>query len=128
MVSLQSAWTNRPVRTALRWQAVLTGIAMLVAGYVAGVHGAISAALGGAISMAAALLFASIAVEQRGRTADSVLFTAFKAEGARIVFIVVALWLALAAYRHVMPVVLIGTFVPTVLVSSLAFFVGDRQH
>ncbi|HVY08287.1 MAG TPA: ATP synthase subunit I [Burkholderiales bacterium] len=128
MLSLHSAWTNRPVRTALRWQAALTGIAVLLAAYLAGVHGAVSAGLGGAISMAAAFLFASIAVERRGRTADSVLLTAFKAEGARIVFIVVALWLALAAYKNVMAVILIGTFVPTVLVSSMAFFVADRQH
>ncbi|HEX4985908.1 MAG TPA: ATP synthase subunit I [Burkholderiales bacterium] len=129
MISLSSAWTNnRPVRTVLRWQAVLTGIAAIAAACLGGVHAAVSAVLGGTISMAAGLLFAAIAVERRGRSADSVLMTAFKAEGAKIAFIVAALWLALAAYKNVVATVLIGAFIPTVLVSSLALFVGNRQH
>ena len=78
--------------------------------------------------MAAGLLFAAIAVERRGRSADSVLITAFKAEGAKIVFIVAALWLALVMYRNVIAVVLIGTFVATVLISSMQFFVGDKRN
>lgn len=77
--------------------------------------------------MAAGLLFASIATIRRGRNAGEVLLTAFKAEGVKIVFIVVALWLVLATYRNVVAVVLIGTFIATTLVSSLALFIRDRR-
>ena len=128
MLSLQSAWANRPARTVLRWQAILTGIAVLLGAYFAGLHGVISAGAGGAISMAAAVLFASIASVRRGISADDVLITAFKAEGAKLVFIVIALWLVMAAYKNVVPVFLIGTFIATVLVSSMAFFVGDKRN
>jgi F0F1-type ATP synthase assembly protein I len=128
MLSLQSAWANRPLRAVLRWQAILTGIAAVLGAYFAGMHGVISAMAGGAISIVAAVLFASIASVRRGISADDVLITAFKAEGAKLVFIVIALWLVMAAYKNVVHVFLIGTFIATVLVSSMAFFVGDKRN
>jgi F0F1-type ATP synthase assembly protein I len=128
MLSLQSAWANRPVRAVLRWQAMLTGIAAALGAYFAGLHGVISAMAGGAISIVAAVLFASIASVRRGISADDVLITAFKAEGAKLVFIVIALWLVMATYKNVVHVFLIGTFIVTVLVSSMAFFVGDKRN
>ena len=127
MVSLRSAWAGRPVRTVLLWQAVLTATAASLAAYIVGPHGALSAILGGAISMGAGLLFAAIAIVRRGINAGDVLLTAFKAEGAKLVFIVVALWLVLAAYRNAVAVVLIGTFIATTLVSSMALFIRERR-
>ena len=112
----------------LRWQAILTGVAAVLGAYFAGKHGVISALVGGGISMAAAVLFASIASVRRGISADDVLITAFKAEGAKLVFIVIALWLVMASYKNVVHVFLIGTFIATVLVSSMAFFVGDKRN
>ena len=127
MVSLQSAWTRRPVRIVLLWQALATAAAMALAAALAGLHGLISAGLGGAISMAAGVLFALIATARRGRSAEDVLLTALKAEGAKIVFMIAALWLVMAAYRNVVAVVFIGTFIATVLVSSMAFFIGEKR-
>lgn len=101
---------------------------MAVAAYFAGIHGAVSAGLGGVISMASGLLFAVIATVHKGRTADDVLITAFRAEAAKVVFIVLTLWLVLSAYRNVVAVIFIGTFVATILVSSMAFFVSDRRE
>lgn len=101
--------------------------AMVFAAYLAGIHGAVSAGLGGAISMASGLLFALIATVRRDRTADDVLVTAFRAEAVKIVFIVLTLWLVLSAYRNVIAVIFIGTFVATIVVSSMAFFISDRQ-
>ena len=100
MASLRSAWSGRRVRTILLWQALLTGAAAALAAWLTGTHGAVSAVLGGAISMVAGLLFASIATVRRGSNAGDVLITALKAEGAKILFIVVALWVVLAAYRN----------------------------
>ena len=79
------------------------------------------------ISMASGLLFAVIATVHKGRTADDVLVTAFKAEAAKIVFIVLTLWLVLSAYRNVAAIIFIGTFVATIVISSMAFFISDRQ-
>jgi len=122
------ASVGRPVRSVLRWQGLLTAAVMVVAVYFAGIRGAVSAGLGGAISMASALLFAAIAAVRKGRTADDVLVTAFRAEAVKIVFIVLTLWLVLSAYRNVVAVIFIGTFVATILVSSMAFFVSDRRE
>jgi hypothetical protein len=41
---------------------------------------------------------------------------------------VATLWLVLALYGKVVAVALIGTFVATTVVSSLAFFVSNRQQ
>jgi len=122
------ASVGRPVRSVLRWQGLLTAAVMALAAHFAGIHGAVSAGLGGAISMASGLLFALIATVHKGRTADDVLVTAFRAEAAKIVFIVLTLWLVLSAYRNVVAVIFIGTFVATILVSSMAFFVSDRRE
>lgn len=77
--------------------------------------------------MAAGLLFASIATVRRGRSAGDVLVTALKAEGAKLLFIVVALGLVMMAYRNAVVAVLIGTFIATILISSMAFFVGNKR-
>jgi ATP synthase protein I len=122
------AQVGRPVRIVLGWQGLLTAAAGALAAYFAGIHGAVSAGLGGAIGMAAALLFAAVTAARRGRNAEEVLATAFKAEAVKIVFIVAALWLVLALYGKVVAVALIGTFVATTVVSSLAFFVSNRQQ
>lgn len=122
-----AAWSSRPVRKVLLWQALLTGAAVSIAAYFTGIHGAFSAALGGAISIAAGLLFAAMAKVRRGANAGDVLLTAFKAEGAKVIFIVVALWVVLAAYRNAVAVVLIATFIATILASSMALFVRDRR-
>ena len=115
------------MRTSLLWQAFITGAVAVVAACLTGSHGALSATLGGGISMVAGLLFASIATQRPGANVGEVLLTAFKAEGAKIAFIVLGLWLVLATYRNAVAVVLIGTFIATTLVSSMALFIRDRR-
>ncbi|HEV8646238.1 MAG TPA: ATP synthase subunit I [Burkholderiales bacterium] len=122
------ASAGRPARTVLWWQGLLTAAALALAAYFAGIHGVVSAGLGGVISMASGLLFAAIATVRKGRTVDDVLLTAFKAEAAKIVFIVLALWLVMATYKNVVAVIFIGTFIATISVSSMAFFVSDRRE
>ncbi len=125
---LASAFAGRPVRTVLRWQGLLTAAALALAAYFAGIHGVVSAGLGGMVSMASWLLFAAIATVRKGRTVEDVLLSAFKAEAAKIVFIVLALWLVMATYENVVAGIFIGTFIATIAVSSMAFFVSDRQE
>ena len=122
---------TRPIRTVLRWQIIVTALAAAVAGAVAGVPGAVSALLGGGVNLAAGFAYAFLLGLGLGSTpvpgAGTTLIALFRAEAGKVVVIVVGLWLALTSYRDVVPAAVIATFVMTVIVFSMAFFVGDQQ-
>ena len=115
-----------PLRTVLRWQLVATAALTLLAGVLAGAHGAISAALGGAVSVGAGWASAKVASGRRSDSAGGVLVTALTAEGVKLGVIVVLLWLVLAFYPGVVVMAFLGSFMATVLIFSMAFFV--REH
>lgn len=126
MLSIKS----RPIRAALRWQALATATGVLLAAWFAGRHGALSAALGGAVNMVASLVFAAVADLGRPRrsppgTAGGVVVRALRAEAAKIGAIVVLLWAVFATYEALVAGAFIATFVVTVVISSMAFFAGD---
>ena len=116
---------SRPVATVLRWQLAATAAAALVALWLAGVHGAVSAALGGLVSMAAGLSAAFVAARGNAKSAGGVLLAALRAEGVKIALIVILLWLVFATYQDVVAVALIASFLATVLIFAMAFFVRD---
>lgn len=116
---------RKPIRTVLRWQIIATAVVTLAGGILAGVDGALSAALGGAVSICAGLASAVVASKGRAHTAGEVLVGALMAEGVKIGLIVLLLWLVLATYKGVVGTVLFGSFIATVLVFGLAFFVRD---
>lgn len=115
-----------PLRTVLRWQLVATAALTLLAGVLAGAHGAVSAALGGAVSVGAGWASAKVASGRRSDSAGGVLVTALTAEGVKLGVIVVLLWLVLAFYPGVVVMAFLGSFMATVLIFSMAFFV--REH
>lgn len=120
-----------PLRTVLRWQLVATAALTILAGVLAGAHGAVSAALGGAVSVGAGWASARVASGKLGRKSDSaggVLITALTAEGVKLGVIVVLLWLVLAFYPDVVATAFLGSFVATVLIFSMAFFVREHNH
>jgi ATP synthase protein I len=116
---------RRPIRTVLRWQLVATAALTLAGGLLAGVDGALSAALGGAVSVCAGWVSAVVAAKGKAQSAGEVLFGALRAEAVKIGLIVLLLWLVLATYDSVVPLALIGSFVTTVLIFTLAFFVRE---
>jgi ATP synthase protein I len=116
---------GKPVRTAVIWQASATAVLALVAGWAAGVNGALSAVLGGMVSMLSGVAATLIATRRTADSAGGVLLTAARAEGVRVVLIVVLLWLVMATYREVIHVAFIGAFAVTLLLFSAAFFVRD---
>lgn len=118
---------NRPIRTVLLWQTIVTAVAAFIAGYFAGVHGAISAVLGGVVSIAAGVAFAIIASLGRARSAAGALFAALRAEGVRVLVIVALLWIVFATYKELVALAFIATFIVTVVIFSMAFFVRDQQ-
>ena len=116
---------RRPIRTVLRWQLIATAALTLAGGLLAGVDGALSAALGGAVSVCAGWVSAVVASRGKTQSAGDVLFGALRAEAVKIGLIVLLLWLVLATYDNVVPLALIGSFIATVLIFTMAFFVRE---
>lgn len=119
----------RKFRPVIGLQVLATIIIASVAAWLAGIHGAISALLGGLISIVAGLVFVLLAAksaEAKGRSAGEVLFAALKAEAAKLFLAGLLLWLALALYQNVVVVGLLGSFVVSILIFSMALFAGDE--
>lgn len=116
---------QRPIRTVLRWQLLVTVALALAAGILAGAEGALSATLGGAVSICAGGAAAVVASIGRARSAGEVLIGALVAEGVKIGLIVLLLWLVLATYEGVVIGAFFGSFFATVLIFGMAFFVRE---
>ena len=116
---------SKPLRTVLRWQLYATVAIALVAGVVAGVHGAVSAMLGGLVSWAAGVVFALLVSGGRVRTAGETLRILLRAEASKIMLMIFLLWLVLTAYKEVVPVMFFAAFIVSVLVSQAAMLVRE---
>jgi ATP synthase protein I len=117
---------SKAIRTVLRWQLVATAALALIAGLVAGRHGALSAVLGGLVSFAAGLGFAGAASMSGSGSAGSVVIAALRAEAIKIVLIVLLLWLVMTTYKNIVVIAFFGTFiVATVLFSAAALVRED---
>ena len=96
-----------------------------MAGLVAGGHGAVSAAAGGLISVCAGLTAAWVASRTRAKSAGGVLVGALAAEAVKIVLAVLLVWQVLLSYGEVVVGALILSFIVTMLIFAMAFFVRD---
>ena len=117
---------GKPLRTVLRWQLYASAASMLIAGIWVGPHGALSALLGGLINIAAGTVFGWVAAHSRKRTPAEALLALIRAEAAKVVLIVLQLWVVLVNYKQLVPAPFFGTFILTVIFFSMAFFVRDR--
>jgi len=118
---------RKPIRTVLRWQLIATAVLALAGGIMAGADGALSALLGGGVSVIAGGASAAVAAMGKGQSAGEVLIGALLAEGVKIGLLVMLLWLVLATYRSVVAPAFFGSFVTTVLIFGMAFFVSDKD-
>jgi ATP synthase protein I len=116
---------SKPIRTVLRWQVYATLLLAVGAGLWSGFHGAISAVLGGAINQIADLAFALLVSGGGIRTAGNTLRTLFRAEGVRVLLIVVLLGGVLTSYKDVVHPALFLSFVVSVLVFRMAILVKE---
>jgi ATP synthase protein I len=116
---------RRPIRTVLIWQFTATAVMTLAAAWLDGRHGAISAAAGGAVSIVAGVASAFLASLSNTKSAAGVLVGALRAEAAKIGLALLLLWLVLANYPDAAVGVLLGAFVVTMLIFSMAFFVRE---
>jgi ATP synthase protein I len=118
---------SKAIRTVFRWQACATTAMTALAGFLWGIHAGVSALLGGLVSMAAGAVFAIVAYSGRGKSAGSVLRVALRAEAAKIIAVVLLLWLVLATYKEVVALGFLGAFVVTVVIFSAAITVRDAE-
>ena len=116
---------GKPIVTVLKWQVAATAVLILAGGVMAGTHGAASAAAGGGVSIVAGLASALVAVLGKGNSAGGVLVGALRAEVVKIGLALLLLWLVLTNYPQAAVGVLLGTFVVTMLIFSMAFFVRE---
>lgn len=111
----------------LRWQLLATAALTILAGVLAGAHGAMSAALGGAVSLCAGGASAVVASWGNAQSATSVVGGALRAEGVKVALVVGLLWLVLATYENVVVLAFFGSFFATILIFAMAFFVREYE-
>ena len=116
---------RKPILTVLKWQVAATALFTLAAGLISGEHGAASAALGGAVSIVAGVASALTAVLGKANSAGGVLVGALRAETVKIGLALLLLWLVLSNYPQAAVGILLGSFVVTMLIFSMAFFVRE---
>ena len=117
---------NRAFRLTMAWQMAASAAVATVAGVVAGRPGFLSALLGGGIGVVGVLVFALVSHRGLGSSSSAVR-VALRAEGAKVLAIVVLLWLAFVVYRDMVVLAFMGAFVVSVLLSGLAFAVSGDQ-
>lgn len=117
---------SKPIRTVLVWQVIATVALTLLSGWLEGGHGALSAALGGAVGVVAGLGFALMVQRGRDKSAGGTLVTALQAESVKIGLSVFLLLMVLKSYEDVIAPACVGSFILSILIFSMAFFVRDN--
>lgn len=113
------------MRKALLWQVFATAALGLLAWLLAGMHGAVSAVLGGVTNQVADLAFALLASGGRFRTAGGTLRVLFRAEAARIVLIVFQMGWVLMSYKDIVHAAFFMSFAVSVVVFRMAILIKE---
>ena len=116
---------KKPVLKVLKWQLAATVALALLGALFAGGHGAASALAGGLISITAGLAAAMVASMGNAKSAGGIVLGALRAEAVKIGLAMLLLWLVLVTYSQAVVGALIGTFVVTLLIFAMAFFVRE---
>jgi ATP synthase protein I len=124
---LMSSWiTIKPLQTVLHWQLLSTVIITVGLAVCCSTEVAVSAALGGMISVLSSAVFAVIVSRHQGYTAGGTIRTALRAEAVKITLIVLLLWMVFKMYEDVNASAFIGVFILTVIMHSMALFVSEK--
>ena len=122
---MKSPLSTAPIRNVLKWQALATLAIAVIGGLWAGVHGALSAVLGGIVNISACVVFALVVAMSRPSSAGATVATLFRAEAGKILVIVLQLWFVLTSYKDIVLAAFFAAFVITVLLFRMALFVRD---
>lgn len=113
-------------RRTIIWQAATSMLMAILSGWFAGLHGVVSATLGGGIGIAGVLVFALFSRRSNGDSRNTMRMV-LRAEAAKVSAVVVLLWLVFVAYHGMVVLAFLGAFVVSVLLSGLAFAVSGDQ-
>ncbi len=116
---------NRPLKIVLQLQLLVTSIVAVVIWLFLDIQSAVSAVLGGAVSVISLAAFAMIVSRHKGYTAEGTIRTALRAEAVKIILTVSLLWIVFKNYEDVNAFTFIGAFILNVLVYSMALLVSD---
>jgi ATP synthase protein I len=116
---------NGPLSFVLRVQLFLTLVVAIIFVFLSDLQGAVSAVLGGMVSLISSAAFAIIISHHQGYTAGAAIRTAIRAEIVKVSLIVMLLWVVFKNFVDVNAFAFIGTFILTVLVHSMALFISD---
>jgi len=126
VIRRRSFLTGRPMRWAFALQIIVTVLAASLSAWFAGLHGGVSAGLGGLVSLLAGLAYAGVASVYPPVSPMAALLGLLRAEAVKIVVFVTAIWLVLKFYGALLPLAFFATFAVTVLVFSAAALFRDH--
>jgi len=118
----------RPIRVVLTWQLIATSALTLLGALLWGRDGALSAALGGAINLAAGWVYGWRVSLGEARTAGEALATMFRAWGIKLLLIVVGLVTVLSIYKGIVHAAFFITFALTVGLFAAAIAVDETKQ
>lgn len=117
----------RPIRIVLSWQLIATVVLTLLGALLWGRDGAASAALGGAINLAAGWVYGWRVSRREARTAGEALVVLFGAWGVKLCLIIAGLLLVLSLYRDIVHAAFFITFAITVGLFAAAIAVDEAK-
>ena len=117
---------SRQIRVVLTYQAIVTRSIALVVSGLGGVHWGVSSLLGGLVSLLGGVTYGAMLSRVGKGSAEEALIAMMRAESAKILVIVLLLWLVFASYEEVFGAGFIGTFAITTLIFSFAVFIRDK--
>ena len=117
---------SKQIRTVLEYQVIVTISIAMIIGSIGGAHWGVSALLGGFVSLLGGVTYGLLLSRVGKGPAENALVSMMRAELAKIVVIVLLLWLILAGYDKIFGAGFIGTFIITTLIFSLAVFIRDK--
>ena len=126
MLQLRGWQMSKQIRTVLGYQVIVTISIAVIIGSIGGAHWGVSALLGGFVSLLGGVTYGLLLSRVGKGSAENALVSMMRAELAKIVVIVLLLWLILAGYDEVFGAGFIGTFIVTTLIFSLAIFIRNK--
>ena len=123
---LKGSQISGQIRAILKYQAIATLSIALIVGGMGGMHWGVSALLGGLISLLGGVTYGAMLSRVGKGSAENALIGMLRAESAKILVIVLLLWLVFSSYSQVFGAGFIGTFIVTTLIFSLAIFTRQK--
>lgn len=118
---------NKSLNAALKAQIVVTVLTAIGVWIIySSEHAAMSAMLGGLISVMPSAAYAMIVSHHKGYAAGDAIRTALRAEAVKIILTIMLLWIAFRFYVDVNAIALVATFIMVVLTYSAALFVSEE--